>query len=177
MTPTQVTPPVPNASEYPLSALDLFLTATTGPFDPTQRLKNWSDLNALSQGLPTDFITYGAFVQTSPNGLPVFDASAIGMTRQQAATLNIQPGNVPTTDNTSVAMTQPAWPSPARNLVAGETIVPMIGGFNVVNSNYVAPAQPQTTQQSTDSQNIQQILDNQSQIISDLNAIRAKLGA
>lgn len=171
---TTLVPPQPNASEYPLSALYIYPTVTTGPFDSTKPLKNWS--RAIGQGEnPNDFIVFGGYPTPAAGQTPVYDPNALGMTIADAAEVNIQPASVPSADANSVAMTSPAVLSPARPLAPGETIVPMIGGWNVVNANFVAAPQPETPQ-STDSANLQTILGIVQATNSTVNAIAEKLG-
>ena len=103
--------------------------------------------------------TYQPFVITNGDAMAPPNLAPVGQTPAQEAALQ-----------GSVFELQPAFPVPARPLLPTESIDIVMGVVWVVNSAYVEPPQPQTTQQSTDSAKI-------AQIALDTAAMRAKMGA
>ena len=147
-----VFPPPPNAARYGIAALNLVPTFQTSPtLNPNAREKSWQEafdptLNPNQATVKYYYDatgTYQPFVITNGDAMAPPNLAPVGQTPAQEAALQ-----------GSVFELQPAFPVPARALLPTESIDIVMGVVWVVNSAYVEPPQPQTTQQSTDSQNI-----------------------
>ena len=147
-----VFPPPPNAARYGIAALNLVPTFQASPtLNPNAREKSWQEafdptLNPNQATVKYYYDaagTYQPFVITNGDAMAPPNLAPVGQTPAQEAPLQ-----------GSVFELQPAFPVPARALLPTESIDIVMGVVWVVNSAYVEPPQPQTTQQSTDSQNI-----------------------
>lgn len=151
------TPPPPNQPTYGISALYLYPVFQSSPtFDPSKPFKSWQ-MPADPTADPDEFVILRYYTPTG-----VYKSFAITYGEAMAPP-NIEPGGL--TGDQQVQYQagpygQQARPIPARAIIAGVEEIQVIAGIGVqvINSGYVAPPQPQTPQQTTDSQNIAECL-------------------